>query len=131
MGIFSKLFGTEKAVDNLLDKDTGLIAKAGASLDRLHFSDEEKADNNIVLKKLTLSQLATMEPFKVVQRILIFSICSMWVIVGLSVMVMIWMNHPQLNAMIDFGLSEYVWLPSLMAFGLYLGGGTIESYRKK
>ena len=45
----TNLFSTDtgaKAMDDILDKDDGLVAKAGGWFDRLSYTDEEKAEAN-------------------------------------------------------------------------------------
>jgi hypothetical protein len=40
MGVLGRLFGTDKAVDNILDKDNGLVARAGEWLGNQQFTEE-------------------------------------------------------------------------------------------
>lgn len=44
MSLFSWLSNNTKAVDDVLDKDSGLLAKAGGWFDRLSYTDEEQAE---------------------------------------------------------------------------------------
>lgn len=46
MSWFGKLFGTEKAVDSLVDKDNGLLAQAGSWVGGLKLTDEEVMEQN-------------------------------------------------------------------------------------
>ena len=51
MNLFSWFTSGSKTVDNVMDKDKGLIAKAGGFIDRLSYTDEEKAEANGALTK--------------------------------------------------------------------------------
>jgi len=42
MNFLGKLFGTDKAVDNLLDKDKGLLVRTGGWVNDLSYTDAEK-----------------------------------------------------------------------------------------
>ena len=42
MGFFD-LFGTKKVVDNVMDKDNGLLTQVGGWIGNMNFTDEEKA----------------------------------------------------------------------------------------
>jgi len=44
MGWFTNLFSS-KAVDNVLDKDNGLLTQAGEWIGNLSYTDEEKAES--------------------------------------------------------------------------------------
>ena len=46
MGWLGKLFGTDKPVDNLVDKDNGLLAQAGSGVGGLKLTDEEVMEQN-------------------------------------------------------------------------------------
>ncbi len=129
MSIFGNLFGTEKAVGDLVDKDNGLLVQAGSAIGNLHYSDQEKAIAGQAVRNWGLSQLKALHPFKVTQRILAFAAAFMWLTVGINVLIMIWMGHPQLKQMMEFAFSDYVWWPTALVFGLYFAGGTINSLK--
>jgi hypothetical protein len=131
MGWFSNLFGGKKAVDNILDKDNGLLTQVGGWIGNMNYTDEEKAKADAETRKWGIEMLKALAPFKVVQRVLAFAVASLWIIVALNVIVMIWFDHPQLEMMMDFAMSAYVWVPTSGVFGLYFGGGVINSYKGK
>lgn len=63
MSWFSKLISTEKAVDNVLDKDNGLLTQVGGWIGNMNFTDEERAKMNAKMVegvssfvKMTLSE---------------------------------------------------------------------------
>jgi len=62
MSWLGKLFGTEKGVDSLLDKDNGLLTQAGNWIGGFNYTEEEKAENNLLVKQWGLKQLAALEP---------------------------------------------------------------------
>ncbi len=131
MGWFGKLFGTEKAVNNLVDKDNGLLAQAGSWVGGLSYTDEEKAENNLLVKEWGLKQLDALQPFKVVQRIIAFSVLFLWAFVGVNYVLMLWVEHPKAQGLLDFALSDFVFWPTLAVLSLYCGGGTLNSFKSK
>jgi hypothetical protein len=137
MGWFSKLFGTDKAVNSLVDKDNGLLTQVGGWIGNFNYTDEEKAENNLLVKQWGLKQLEALEPFKVVQRILAFGATFFWIFVGINVVVSIWVKAATngsidvVEPMMNFALSDYVWWPVAIVYGLYFAGGTINSMKAK
>jgi len=131
MSWFGKLFGTEKAVNNLVDKDNGLLAQAGSWVGGLSYTDEEKAENNLLVKEWGLKQLDALQPFKVVQRIIAFSVLFLWAFVGVNYVLMLWVEHPKAQGLLDFALSDFVFWPTLAVLSLYCGGGTLNSFKSK
>jgi len=136
MGFLGKLFGTDKAVDNLLDKDSGLLVRAGGWVDGMSYTDQEKAENQLLVKEWGLRQLEALAPFKVVQRILAFGVTAMWLIVGLNVMAAIWVDRfypgsePVTDSMMQFAMSDYVFWPVLAVLSLYFTGGILPTRGK-
>ena len=135
LGILGKVFGSDKAVDNLLDKDKGLLVRAGGWVNDLHYSDAEKAENSLLVREWGIKQLEALAPFKIVQRIIAFAVTALWGLVGLNVVAAIWIEalYPEVQvkeAMIQFATSEYVFYPTLAVLGLYMGGGILPSRSK-
>ena len=138
MNFLGKLFGTDKAVDNLLDKDKGLLVRTGGWVNDLSYTDAEKAENQLLVKQWGIKQLEALEPFKIVQRIIAFAVTSLWLIVGINVIVAVWVEaiYPSIQVrerMIEFAMSDFVFWPVLAVLSLYMGGGTFQglSNRKK
>ena len=46
MGLFSFLTAAPKTVDDIFDKDSGLLSKAGAWVGNMNYTDEERAEMN-------------------------------------------------------------------------------------
>ncbi len=82
MSIFKAIFSADKVADNVLDKDNGLLVRAGGWIDGLSYTQEEKAKMTLEYAKLGAERLKALEPFKVVQRILAFNITFFWILVG-------------------------------------------------
>jgi len=138
MNFLGKLFGTDKAVDNLLDKDKGLLVRTGGWVNDLSYTDAEKAENQLLVKQWGIKQLEALEPFKIVQRIIAFAVTSLWLIVGINVIAAVWVEavYPSIQVrerMIEFAMSDFVFWPVLAVLSLYMGGGTFQglSNRKK
>ncbi len=143
MSWWGKLFGTEKAVDSLLDKDKGMLVRAGKWINDMQYTDAEREQNNLIVKEWGIKQLEALLPFKVVQRVLAFLVIGFWVIVGANVLVALWveaLSVPKECAagmicqgiqikkdMMDFAMSQYVLWPSLTVLALYFTGGVLPS----
>ena len=152
MGILGRLFGTEKAISDITDKDVGLLVRMAGFANDLHDSDAEKAENRLKLFEFNIRQLEALAPFKVVQRILAFAISTTWAICVFSVLAAIFaegiVNMPvitmvdgvetitqnQLNLsapLLRFVLSDFVSWPMIACTMLYFGGGAVESWKRK
>lgn len=143
MGWFARLVGTDKAVDNILDKDNGLLAKAGSWFGGLNYTEEEKAEANADQRRWGIEQLNALAPFKVVQRILAFSATFLWIVTGLNVLAAMWLEafinrgvHEKdqlhlVDELTKFALSDYVFWPVITVYALYFSGGVVESVKKK
>ena len=135
MSWIGRLFGTEKTIDNIVDKDKGLLTQVGSWVGNMHYTEEERAEANAATRDWGLKQLEALAPFKVVQRVLAFSTCLFWIVVGLNVVGAIWVNAiwevDVRQDMLAFALSDYVFWPVISVFSLYFTGGVFESYNKK
>ncbi len=134
--VIGGIFGTEKAIDNIIDKDKGLLVKFGGWVDDFNYTDEEQAIANRDKREWAIRQLEALSPFKVVQRILAFAATTLWIVVATNVMVAMWMEayNPTLvivKPMLELALSSYVWGPVSLAYGLYFGGGVVDSFKRK
>jgi len=127
--MFGNLFGTKEAVDNLVDKDNGLLVRAGTAFSNLYYSDQEKANDSKGVRDWGTEQLRALHPFKVTQRILAFGALFLWLTTGLNIIIMIWIDHSRLEKMMEFGFSDFVWWPTALVFGLYFAGGAINSLK--
>tara|TARA_R100000544_G_scaffold20565_1_gene9999 strand:- start:11276 stop:11677 length:402 start_codon:yes stop_codon:yes gene_type:complete len=131
MGIFGRIFGSDKAVSDITDKDNGLLTQVGQWVGGFRHNESDQADHDIAVREWGLKHLTALEPFKVVQRILAFGAMFMWIFVGMNLVAMMWLEHPNVEKLMEFAFSDYVFWPVLAIFALYTGGGTINSLRKK
>ena len=148
MGWIGSLFGTEKAIDNVMNSETGLLTQLGTGIGNLNYSEQEKANMRVTIMAAGLARLKALEPFKVVQRILAFMATALWIFVGVNVVIAIWYDalHPAYEtikddvvtkfaasnvteAMLEFAVSDYVFWPVVTVYGLYFSGGVIESIK--
>jgi hypothetical protein len=121
-----KLFGTDKAVDNLLDKDKGLLVRAGGWLDGLSHTSQEKAADDQLTREWGVRQLEALAPFKVMQRIMVTIIMIEWAILFNNIVIAIWAGSDStLEKLMAFAMSEFAWMPVLAAVTLYLLGGVV------
>lgn len=127
MSIIGKIFGSSKAVDSLLDKDKGLLARAGNWIDERGFTEQEKAENDLLVKEWGLRQLEALTPFKVVQRAGMLSVGVVWVLIIVNMMIAFWIDafsdSAHLAALMAIAKSEFIFVPTSLVFGLYFGGG--------
>lgn len=127
MGIISNIFGSDKAIDRTFDVAKGI----GGWIDEQQFTPEEKAEERAGIRKWKLEFLSAMAPFKVVQRIIAFAIMGGWLFLLLTFVGMILFDHVNIDAMKELMLSNYIVYPTTALVSLYLGGGTIESFKRK
>lgn len=136
--MWGTIFGTKKAVDNILDKDNGLLKQFGGWADDLHLSDAERLEFEMTRRRLGIKLLTALEPFKVVQRILAFTTMFLWSFVGLNIVLALWIEAvfnraPSIHEinisapLIEFAMSQYVLMPVSLVLGLYMLGGAAES----
>ncbi len=124
MNILGRLFGADKAVDNLLDKDSGLLAKAGAWVGNLNLTEEEQIKHNHMIREWGISQLQALAPFKIMQRIMVSIIVTEWAILFNVIIIAICLKADTiLENLVEFSCSQYAWYPMGAAVTLYLLGG--------
>lgn len=126
MGWLGSLFGTKKAVDNIVDKENGLLVRAGTALGNLYYSDQEKAEDNQEVRAWGISQLEALAPFKVMQRIMVTIIMVEWAILLNVLIVAICLSATDVvNNLLLLMQTNFAWIPVAGAVGLYLMGGVI------
>lgn len=121
MSILKRLFSPKDA-SSVVD---GVIG----GIDSLVFTPQERA-------KLKIEMLKTLEPFKIVQRILAFAAALHWLIAGFNVIGAVWvkeLTEGKIDAvapLLEYALSDYVFWPTMAVFSLYFSGGVIESFKR-
>lgn len=117
MGIFSRMFGTEKAVD------AGISA-----LDKVFYTTEEKADHSLRMMEAKSAFLKSYVPFKLAQRFLamIYSIpyALAWLATWAASFFMDVTVQKELLSDSDIAMAN------LIILGFYFGGGAAESIFK-
>ncbi len=125
MAWFGRLFGTEKAISDITDKDNGLLTQVGGWLGDMNFTDQERAKWGIEL-------LAALEPFRVMQRIMVTIIMIEWAILFNVFIVAICLEASSVVAnLLLFAQSQFAWMPVVGAVTLYLFGGINPIKKKK
>ena len=117
MGWFGKLLGTDKVVNNVMDKDNGLLSQVGGWIGNMNFTDEERAKMNAKMVegvgsfvKMTLGE--NTERSKARRAVAI-----MWIKAQLA-MIFITM----LVAPLDMEIAEFYFS---IAFGSVMVGGSL------
>lgn len=111
IGWVKSLFGGTDIVEKLVDEAVN--------------SKEEQA------RILATERLKALHPFKIVQRIMIGAVMIVWVPAAwmmLAFAALGWADA--LNRLIDVVSLGFIATPTALAFGLYFGGGTLESLAK-
>jgi len=126
MGWFGQLIGTDKVLNNVVDKDNGLLTQAGNWIGGFSYTDEEKAEADAQTREWGLRQLEALAPFKVMQRIMVTIIMVEWAILFNVLIVAICFDATNVvNNLLLFAQSNFAWIPVAGAVGLYLMGGVI------
>lgn len=113
LGFFT---GGSKAVDDILDKDDGLLSKAGEYIGNLNFTDEEKAEHN---KKMSdaVADFAVKTLDENTERSKARrDIAKMWIKTQLGLVLLVVIVAP-----FDISLAEFY---ASIAFGGLMMGGT-------
>jgi hypothetical protein len=132
MGWFGQLIGTDKVLNNVVDKDNGLLAQAGNWIGGFSYTDEEKAEADAETREWGLRQLEALAPFKVMQRIMVTIIMVEWAILFNVLVVAICLDATNVvNNLLLFAQSNFAWIPVAGAVGLYLMGGVIPGRRSR
>lgn len=71
MGVFSSLFASEKNVESLVDG-----AKSG--IDKLFYTEEEKADAGRLAFEMQLRYMEATAPYKIARRYIALIVCGIW-----------------------------------------------------
>ncbi len=132
MGWFGQLIGTDKVVNNVVDKDNGLLAQAGNWIGGFSYTPEEKAEADAATREWGLRQLEALAPFKVMQRIMVTIIMVEWAILLNVFIVAICLGATTVvNNLLQLVQTNFVWIPIAGAVGLYLMGGVIPGRGKR
>ena len=128
MSWFGRLIGTEKAIADITDTENGLLVRMGSWFENLQFTGQERAAWGI-------AQLAALEPFKVVQRVIALSAMGIWAFVGVNLVLAIWVKAvwgiDAVTGLLQLAMSDYVFWPVLAVLSLYISGGVFPLKKKE
>lgn len=112
------LIDTKKTVDNVMDKDNGLLSQVGGWIGGMNFTEEEKAEMNAKMVegvgsfvKMTLSENTERSKTR-------RDVAVMWIKVQLAMLLIVFIAAPLDMAIAEFYLS--------IAFGTVMVGGTLS-----
>ena len=141
MGWIGRLFGTEKAISDITDKDNGMLVRVGGWFNDLGYTAAERA-------KWGIDQLNALQPFKIVQRVIASAVMFVFVFIVLNVAVAIWVKAitseiriitlngleqqvvysvDAATPMLQFAFSDFVFWPIVAVLSLYMSGGVIPN----
>jgi len=86
--ILSFVAGTPKVIDDVFDKNDGLLSKAGGFINDLHYSDAEKAKAHADLAKAVSTHIASTLSESTVRSRTRRRIAEMWIRVQLGLILM-------------------------------------------
>ena len=131
MGWFSSLFAVDKAAENILDKDKGLLTQLGGWVGGFSHTEQEKAEDAKATRQWATDFLTAMAPFKIMQRIMVTIIMVVWaVFAGAMLLAIVFDAVDIMQNIMAFIQTPYMWVPVSGAVGLYLMGGVIPSRSK-
>lgn len=112
MGFIGRLFGSQKAID------------AGISgLDKIFYTDEEKAENKLKAAPWKIKLLKAYEPFKLAQRILAITYSVPYILAWVSCYIASFWINVDVQKEILGGQIAYI---NITIIGFYFGGGAVE-----
>ena len=104
MGWFSNLFSSSKAVDNVLDKDNGLLAQAGEWIGNMSYTDEEKAESRERLNQSLVEYIGTTLSENTTRSKTRRFVAIMWISVELFLVLLTCGGAP-----FDIELAKFYW----------------------
>ena len=103
MGWFTNLF-TSKSVDNVLDKDNGLLTQAGEWIGNMSYTDEEKAESKERLNQSLVDYIKSTLSENTVRSKTRRFLAIMWISVELFLVLLTCASAP-----FDIELAEFYW----------------------
>ena len=150
MGFLATIFGAEKAVDNIIDRDNGLLTQMGGWVGNQQYTEQEAATDKTRRFELYLRMLDSIEPFKVVQRILAFTAAFVFISFSIA-LIFAWgidtyiaikytinvvgevpvITFKAVDSLWKIATSNFITYPIVSVFTLYCGGGFLSSMKAK
>lgn len=122
MGLLDKLFGSDKQLDKLT---TGAVN----GLDKMFFTNEEKAEANQKLSEWYLKYLEATQPQNLARRLIALIVSSLWaflIIFG----VLLYKLDPAWSAFVFSTLNNVVNNPFMIIVGFYFLTHAVRAYKK-
>ena len=126
MGFFSKLFGSDEVIKKTVD---GVYN----GIDKLVYTEEEKAEMRLKSANYFLKLLKAYEPFKLAQRFLALTVTIPYVFVWLiSAGMFVWGGSTGDNNIVEVSKELAKWnnevlgMPVALILGFYFSGGMVE-----
>ena len=132
MGIFSKIFGTDDVVKKAAD---GIYN----GIDKLVYTDEEKAEMRLQAAQQFLKLLKAYEPFKLAQRLLALTFAIPYIVVWIisAILFVVGALVPELSNAIDASRelakmnNETLGTSVAIILAFYFSGGMLEGVVSK
>jgi hypothetical protein len=121
MGIFDKLFGSDKQLDKLT---TGAVN----GLDKIFFTEEEKSEANQKLSEWYLKYLEATQPQNLARRLIALIVVSLWAFLILFG-VLLYKLDMAWSAFVFSTLNNIVNNPFMIIVGFYFLTHAVRAYR--
>jgi hypothetical protein len=121
MGIFDKLFGSDKQLDKLT---TGAVN----GLDKIFFTAEEKSEANQKLSEWYLKYLEATQPQNLARRLIALIVVSLWAFLILFGVLLYKMDMAW-SAFVFSTLNNIVNNPFMIIVGFYFLTHAVRAYR--
>ena len=112
---WNPLTGTDKLVDNVLDKNDGIVVKTGGWIDKLSYTEQEKIENNKELRKAVIDYAVASMSENSERSKARREIAKLWIKAQLSIVLMCCICAPW-----DMDLAEFYFKVATSA--LMIGG---------
>lgn len=131
MSIFSKIGGlftgksAEKTVDNLLDKDSGILVKVGGFINDLHLSDAEKAElakkTGDAIAKFAVDTMSESTVRSKTRRTIAVEWIRVQLFMLLATFAMVSHDQSKAKVMWDIATSEIMFWGTMAVLGFFFG----------
>lgn len=126
----------KKEGNKVLDGAIDAVKGVGTWIDERNLTDEEKVKYKLANSKHLLDLLKELSHFKIVQRIIVSIVFGFWAFASLNLVVAcyiewVFQDGSLLESLISVITEQFIWVPVAGASGLYLGGGLVDSVKRK
>ena len=121
MGILSKVFGSSKNAETLVDG-------AVKGFDKIFFTKEEKSEANQKLADWYIKYLAATQPQGLARRLLAMIVALLWALLIVFGIAIRWVSY-ELSDFVFKVLDELVNAPFMMIMGFYFLAHIVRTYQ--